>query len=79
MHAVYIMAARSNPLGLGAGESIVILVVLLVLFSGYALGHKRRVHAHDGRLTRGEIYFASTLGVILAVAVAIIAWRTLAR
>ncbi len=70
-----ILAARFHPLGLGPAESMVVLVLLLVLFSGYALPEDR---AHGGRLTRKELFLISTLGTILAVAVAIIVWHTLA-
>lgn len=72
MHPFHLLAARSHVFGLGAPESIGVLILLLVLSSGYALPQPARVRTQPGRFTRNEIYFVASLGVVLAAAIAAI-------
>lgn len=79
MHPLHLMAARSHVFGLGSPEAIVGLILLLVLFSGYTVPQPLRLRSQPGRLTRTEIYFVSTLGIVFAVALAVIVWQSVGR
>jgi hypothetical protein len=61
-----------RPVFLGAPESIVVLVVLLVLFSGLRFPARGAAKNSPARLSRGEWWFLGCLGFVLAVAVGVL-------
>ena len=74
MPPAHLILARSNPFGLGPAESIMILIVLLVLFSGYALPQPTHRRSFESGLTRKEIFLLSISGLLLAAALAVHVW-----
>lgn len=79
MHPLYLVGSQ---LGLGAPESIVILVILLVLFSGQVtlVGSEGSVPRGGApRLTRHEKQVLLVLGAVVAVGVGILAWQKVAH
>jgi hypothetical protein len=69
-------------LGLGAPESIVVLIILLVFFSGYAVsgsgeGGARR--SSDPGLTPSEKQIVIAIGAVLALGLGIVVWSVGSR
>ena len=74
--------AVGRNFGLGAPELIVVLVILLVFFSGSvklvgSAGGARR--GSDLRLTPHEKHTLIVLGAVVAVAVGIVIWQRIAQ
>ena len=65
--------------GLGAPELIAVLIVLLVLFSGYGWSAGRAPRDDRGRLTRRDVQILVFLGAILAMGIAILVWQEIVR
>ena len=75
MHAAQTFAARSGFLGLSTADLLAVLVLLLVLFSGYAVVGVPRTVREDKKFIRQDLFFAVILAGIFVVAVGILIWR----
>jgi hypothetical protein len=76
MHTILPVA---RLLGLRATELIVILIVLLVLFSGYGWSASREPGDDRGRFPRKDVQVLVVVGAIVAVGIAILVWQESAR
>ena len=66
-------------MGLGPIESVVMLLILLILFSGYSLVGNRSSRDDRGGLTRRETQILISIGIALAVSVGVLLWDALAH